>query len=586
MLDKNQVMLEAAQTSSEQDRIATRQALQPLPSFSIVIPTYQRRETVVLSVQALGEVSFAGIFDIIVVVDGSTDGTADALRALRMPVPLQVLEQHNAGAAAARNAGALRATGDVVLFLDDDMVADRDLLLKHAQSHLEGADAVLGHIPLHPESIANRAGASVGKWAEERLARLVAPGSELQVGDLLSGQISVRRQLFLSLGGFDQSFTRDGGFGNEDLDFGCRLLSGGSKVVFNPEAISWQRYVVTPDKYLAQWRMAGRADVLFARKHPGRAQSAFTAHGANKPLVRLVLRPLSAIAPVSRLMQRLSTSAALAMMEHRPKSRVAYRMLVTARDLGYWGNVAASGGVPRARPVLVLAYHAIADLKGDKLLEPYCVPPDEFRSQLDLLLRRGFNFISAAEFLSYMRGEQGLPSKPVLLTFDDCYADLLTVAGPILRERGIPALAFAVSSLLGKSNLWDQGKGGSALRLLEAEELKALADNGITIGAHTASHPDLTRLGGEDLRAELAGAAEALAQHGLPRPQFMAYPYGRHDAKVRQEAERSGYALAFSLDGGRASRKSDRFAVPRTEIRRGQAGWRLLWRAVRAPGGR
>jgi peptidoglycan/xylan/chitin deacetylase (PgdA/CDA1 family)/glycosyltransferase involved in cell wall biosynthesis len=586
MLYRNQAMLDAAQASLEEGQPTARPSLQPLPSFSIVIPTYQRRDTVVSSVQALGEVSFDGLFDIIVVVDGSTDGTADALRALRLPVALQVLEQENAGAAAARNAGALRATGDVVLFLDDDMVADRDLLLKHAQSHLQGADAVLGHIPLHPDSIASRAGASVGKWAEERRARLVAPGSKLQIGDLLSGQISVRRDLFLRLGGFDQTFTRDGGFGNEDLDFGCRLLSGGSKVVFNPDAISWQRYVVTPEKYLAQWRMAGRADVLFARKHPSRASSAFAGHGIDKPLARLVLRPLSAVAPVSWLAQRLSTSAALTAMKHRPQSRVAYRMLVTARDLGYWGNVAANGGVPRARPVLVLAYHAIADLKGDKLLESYCVPPEEFRSQLDLLLRQGFNFISAAEFLSYLCGEHGLPSKPVLLTFDDCYADLLTVAGPILRERGIPALAFAVSSLLGKSNVWDQRKGGSVLRLLDAEELKALAEHGITIGAHTASHPDLTRLADEDLRAELAGAAEALARHGLPRPQFVAYPYGRHNAEVRQEAERSGYSLAFSLDGGRASRKSDRFAVPRTEIRRGQAGWRLLWRAIRAPGGR
>jgi peptidoglycan/xylan/chitin deacetylase (PgdA/CDA1 family) len=426
----------------------------------------------------------------------------------------------------------------------------------------------------------------VGKWAEERRVRLVAPGSELQIGDLLSGQISVRRDLFLSLGGFDQAFTHGGGFGNEDLDFGCRLLSSGSKVVFNPDAISWQRYVVTPEKYLAQWRMAGRADVLFARKHPARARSAFMAHGIDKPFVRLVLRPLSAVAAVSTLLQRLSAAAALTAMKYRPKSRVAYRMLVTARDLGYWGHVAASGGVPRARPVLVLAYHAIADLKGDKLLEPYCVPPEEFRSQLDLLLRRGFNFISADEFAGYMRGEHGLPSKPVLLTFDDCYADLLTVAGPILQERGIPALAFAVSSLLGRSNLWDQGKGGSALRLLDAEELKALAPYGITIGAHTANHPDLTRLGGEELRAELGGAAEALARHGLPHPRFMAYPYGRHDARVRQEAERSGYSLAFSLDRGRASRRSNRFAVPRTEIRRGQAGWRMLWRAIRAPGGR
>src|SRR4051812_683556 len=73
--------------------------------FSIIIPTFQRREVVLASVQALSASKFKS-FEVIVVVDGSTDGTADALRSLHCPFPITVIEQPNSGAAAARNRGA------------------------------------------------------------------------------------------------------------------------------------------------------------------------------------------------------------------------------------------------------------------------------------------------------------------------------------------------------------------------------------------------------------------------------------------------------------------------------------------------
>ena len=66
--------------------------------------------------------------------------------------------------------------------------------------------------------------------------------------------------------------------------------------------------------------------------------------------------------------------------------------------------------------------------------------------QIDDLARRGCAFLSGAEFDRYMRGEAGVPRKAVLLTFDDCYRDLLEIAAPVLKARGIPAIAFAVTA--------------------------------------------------------------------------------------------------------------------------------------------
>src|SRR5947207_8185848 len=183
--------------------------------FTVVIPTYQRRDVVVENVRALERQTFEGGFDVVVVVDGSTDGSAEALRRLETPFRLMVIEQPNSGPAAARNRGADRSSGELLLFLDDDMEADPRLLAEHDASHRDGADVVIGHMPLHPGSPPGFLSRGVGEWAERRLERLSGLGGALPVQELLGGQLSIARDRFARLGGFDQAFTADGTFGGE-----------------------------------------------------------------------------------------------------------------------------------------------------------------------------------------------------------------------------------------------------------------------------------------------------------------------------------------------------------------------------------
>src|SRR6266571_2689604 len=91
--------------------------------FSVVIPTYQRKDLVLASVRALYVQHTCTPFEVLVVVDGSTDGSASALLALETPFPLTVVEQANRVQAVARNTGATRVLGELLLFLDDDMEA-------------------------------------------------------------------------------------------------------------------------------------------------------------------------------------------------------------------------------------------------------------------------------------------------------------------------------------------------------------------------------------------------------------------------------------------------------------------------------
>jgi glycosyltransferase involved in cell wall biosynthesis len=533
--------------------------------FSVVIPTYQRRDVVVSSVRALAAQEDAPPFEVVVVVDGSDDGTAEALQALETPFALSVVEQPNAGRPAACNRGATAASGELLLFLDDDMEAHPRLLAEHDRSHREGADAVIGHLPLHPESPPGFLATAVGTWAEQRREAIHRRGGKVELGEFVTGQMSVRRDGFLRLGGFDTYFQRP--YGGEDLDLGLRLAADGCTLAFNPDAISWQRYVITPRQLMRQWRYFGRGAVLLARKHPDQIDKIFRGWRRGRRLDRLVLRWL-------RLPLRAGVLLCLAV---GIESRFVVRVFFRVRNLEYYKGVRGAGGVPAAHPVRVLCYHAISDLAGT-LYKPWGIPPRRFRRQLGLLNRR-LRFVDAAEFGRYLDGA-GVPRRAALLTFDDCFRDLVETGLPMLRELGVPALAFAVSRRVGGTNDWDADIGAPQLPLADAAGLRELADARVAIGSHTRTHRKLSRLSGDELADEIAGSLADFEPIGLPRPALLAYPYGAYNAKVTEAAAEAGLRGAFTTKLGLARPDGDAFAIPRIEIRR-EDGWlRFAWKVV------
>jgi len=373
---------------------------------SVIVPTYQRRDLVVAAVNALASQSFSEAYEIVVVVDGSTDGTAEALRKIRAGVPIRILEQENQGLSAARNAGASAASGDILLFLDDDMEADSRLLAEHASAHRNGPALVMGHIPLHPDSPRNFLSDAVAEWAEERRKHLVEPGATPGLHDWLMGQASIPRSEFFRLGGFDTNFTRFGSYGNEDFDFCYRVSRAGIPILFNERALSAQRYVVDAQKHLDQWRDAGAADVNLARKYPELLNATFSSKQYPPGWLLVLYRPL----------RRLS----LALISAGASGRFVRGLFFLVRGLARELGVRSAGGIPDSMSLQILCYHALSDLSGT-VLSSYGIAPDEIHQQLDALRQANYQFVTPAEFLRFIVRKGGLPRRALLLTFDDCY---------------------------------------------------------------------------------------------------------------------------------------------------------------------
>lgn len=547
------------------------------------MPTFQRRELVRTLVEALARQDLREPFEAIVVVDGSTDGTVDALEAWTYPFALAVIVQNRSGAARARNRGAARARGDVLLFLDDDMEPEEALLRVHLAAHDDGAEVVVGAMPVHADSPDTILVEGVREWAEELSDRCGRPGYRLDAKDLFTGQLSIRRALFEELGGFDERFTAGGTFGNEDVDFAHRLIERGCSVVFRSDAVTYQRYVITARELLVRSTQVGSADVAATRMHReavaglrawsllGRPPSWRARAVVGMPrAARLLIAPLRALGAV--------------LVDRGRKDGFTRRIFAQLHLVHYWLGVAAAGGPVDGNVVRVLCWHAIADLRGDPVLEEYGVPPAAFRRQLATLSTAGWTPLAVDEFLRFVRAGNSVPRRSVLLTFDDGYEDLATEVGPALAERGFVGVAFVVSSLIGRENRWDVEIGARPMRLADVDRLRSLADTDLEIAAHSRTHARLPLLDDRALADEIAGSRSELERIGLPIPRLFSYPGGEQDVRVRRATMAAGFEAAFTVVPGKAIRgRIDPFAIPRLELSPTDVD-RVLLRRVRRCG--
>lgn len=528
--------------------------------ISVVVPTYNRRAILERTLQALFAQNLAAEdYEVIVVVDGATDGTAAMVRGLKPPCMLRILEIANAGPAAARNAGLRVATGELALLLDDDLIAVPDLLRLHCAAHTgEGQRVVHGPIYIEPGSVETIV-RHVSEEFYDSYYHSLSPEMELHYPDEIGSRIAVlsslanssaRREFLLACGGFDEEIRAA-----EDLEFGLRLWKAGGSFRYAPEAIAYEHYIKSTLDYLRwQERTLASGDLRASRKHPEyRPYGSLSTLAETRPskrwlrngVMRFPVSPVGLLAFPLR-MERWFYRIAWMRRAGVRLLRVAERVMRLRSGLKAVGSgQALESEFGRRCPALL--YHRIGPKCAGVDLG-LTIEPEKFEQQIRWLARKGYVGITSAQWLRWLNEGTGLPEKPILITFDDGYADTAQLAFPILRRYGFGAVMFVVTGRLGGTNTWDEAQGSATLQLMTAKQIQYWAKNGIEFGSHTRTHADLTKLTAEGYANEIEGSKRDLATLGVNAVSF-AYPYGAQNDAVQAEAGRH-FELCFSVEEG------------------------------------
>lgn len=200
--------------------------------------------------------------------------------------------------------------------------------------------------------------------------------------------------------------------------------------------------------------------------------------------------------------------------------------------------------------VMVLNYHKIDDL--DISLS---VLPRDFDAQMRYLKENDYHTITPDELYESLSGNLELPENPVLITFDDGYADNYYNAYPILKKYDFNATIFVISSFLGTKDhyiTWDQAR--------------EMAANGISIQSHTVDHRSMTDLTDDQLRAELTDSKKKIEEEMGTPVEFIAYPTGAYNLHIAQLVKDAGYKAAFTIKYGNVDKASNIYALERVPI--------------------
>jgi glycosyltransferase involved in cell wall biosynthesis/peptidoglycan/xylan/chitin deacetylase (PgdA/CDA1 family) len=541
-----------------------------MPTVSAAVVTRNRAELLARTLPTVLRQDLpADRFEVVVVDDGSSDGTAQLLAEHADRPGLRVIRQDRRGIAAARNVAIDAARGDVVVFLDDDLMCDRALLRAHATAHArEPRSLVVGRLGVAAESTSG----PVASWLATAAAAAHARRS-CGVGlrdAFVAANCSVPLTLLRSCGGFDESLVD----AREEHELGLRLVRAGARPFYEPNAIALEVVRKPVGEFLSEARAVGRVEVPLCRRYPE--------YRRHSPLARLGegsrwKRAARGLTTRSRLLESilLAAPASLAETLDTKPTRKAAVVLLGARHgvalrrgavsaAGSWRTLADEFG----RRLPVLCFHRVGPPVAGANPE-LTVTPARFGRHLALLRRLGYTPITPRAWLDWCQSAKSLPRRPLLLTFDDAYADLTRYAFPALADSGYGATLFAPSACLGKENGWDEalhaGSHPVTHRLLDATALVAFAKRGIEVGAHSRTHARLTALDADELIDQLEGSKQDLERLLDAPVTTFAYPFGAVDGRVREVAA-TVFEAAFTIDEGLNTLQTDPLLLRRSVV--------------------
>lgn len=195
------------------------------------------------------------------------------------------------------------------------------------------------------------------------------------------------------------------------------------------------------------------------------------------------------------------------------------------------------------REVPVLCYHHIRNFRGSESnsMKSYSVTPAAFAAQMKILYDSGYQTILPGQLYNYLLFDSVLPSKPVMISFDDTDGEQYTIAKPEMDKYGFKGVYFIMTIAINRP------------RYMSKEQLKNLSDSGHVIAAHTWDHHKVTQYAGADWDTQFVKPKAQLEIITGKPVQYFAYPFGLWNAAAIPELKKSGYDLAFILSTKRDS---------------------------------
>jgi glycosyltransferase involved in cell wall biosynthesis len=238
------------------------------PIFSVIVPTYNRLPILKKCLSALeGQTLAAKDFEVIVIDDGSSDGTEQLLTHYRLPFQFQYLRQKNSGTGAARRNGVAHASGEYLLLMNDDTICDRDLLNQHLQvqqAYPGERWAVLGNFE-YPAAARQRALTRyfcVEPFMFPQVS--MEEGCPYGYSHFITCNLSIHREAVVEVGSFDSIYKL-----SEDTEMGLRLYEKGYRVLYHPDAHSFHDHLPYPARNLIRRARVYGADYFYMfGRHP------------------------------------------------------------------------------------------------------------------------------------------------------------------------------------------------------------------------------------------------------------------------------------------------------------------------------
>jgi GT2 family glycosyltransferase len=327
-----------------------------MPDITIVVPTYNRRALLADAVASLRRQSYPGDrYEIVIVSDGSTDGTDDDYATPRHSPVTRLIRQEKRGfgLAAARNLGLRHAQGRLVMFFDDDMVADESMVEAHVEAHAQFDEdvAVCGRVQLAPDLPQT----PFCQIILGDICRLHADNPDearfLPFGIALSWQTSFKRKAQERLGGYDDTFRL---YGWEDIEFSYRASQQGIRFYYEPRAIAFHRdQRNTLPTHAERLRSASRMAPVMFERHP-EIRSAIPMYFDKGPIdwradgprliAKKIVRQAIATRPVMWALERITPAVERVFSSPNLLRRWYYGLLGSYVLIGYREGLAGANG--------------------------------------------------------------------------------------------------------------------------------------------------------------------------------------------------------------------------------------------------